>query len=95
MRTIEVCDHPVRCARFIGRKSWIITGSDDLTVRVFNYNTSERVAAFDGHSDYIRCFAVHPTSPLVLSASDDMTVRMWDWEKGWRLAQVRRGRGPP
>lgn len=88
MKTIEVCDSPVRTARFIARKSWIITGSDDLTIRVFNYHTLEKVAFFDGHSDYVRQLAIHPSRPFVLSSSDDMTVKLWDWEKGWKCMQV-------
>lgn len=29
---IQVCDLPVRCARFIARKNWVVTGSDDMQV---------------------------------------------------------------
>lgn len=89
MKTIEVCDLPVRTARFIAKKNWVITGSDDLTIRVYNYHTLERVATLDGHSDYIRKLAVHPTRSLVLSSSDDMTIKLWDWEKNWKCVQVR------
>ena len=40
-----------------------------LQVRVFNYNTLERVHAFDAHSDYVRAIAVHPTQPFILTSS--------------------------
>ena len=39
-------------------------------VRVFNYNTLERVAAFEAHSDYVRCIAVHPAQPFILVIID-------------------------
>lgn len=78
----------VRAAKFIARKNWIITGADDTQLRVFNYNTHEKVHSWDGHSDFIRCLAVHPTQPYVLSGSDDMTIRLWDWEKSWKCMQV-------
>lgn len=68
-KTFEVCDLPVRSARFVPRKNWVITGSDDMQVRVFNYNTLERVHAFEAHSDYVRCIAVHPTQPYILTSS--------------------------
>jgi hypothetical protein len=32
----------------------IVCGSDDFHVRVFNYNTQERVTSFEAHPDYIR-----------------------------------------
>jgi coatomer subunit beta' len=63
VKQFEVCDLPVRCARFISRKNWIVTGSDDMQIRVFNYNTLEKIHMFEAHSDYIRCIAVHPTQP--------------------------------
>lgn len=70
----------------------MIAGSDDMQLRVFNYNTHEKVHSWDAHSDYVRCLAVHPTQPYVLSGSDDMTIRLWDWEKNWKCIQVRKAR---
>lgn len=50
---------------------WIVflPGQDDMQIRVFNYNTLERVHMFEAHSDYIRCIAVHPTQPYILTSS--------------------------
>jgi coatomer subunit beta' len=53
-----------------------------MFIRVYNYNTTERIKAFEAHQDYIRSLAIHPTLPYVLSASDDMTIKLWDWDKG-------------
>ncbi|XP_043288890.1 coatomer subunit beta' isoform X2 [Venturia canescens] len=88
VKTFEVCDVPVRAAKFVTRKNWVVTGSDDMQVRVFNYNTLERVHAFEAHSDYVRCIAVHPTQPFILTSSDDMLIKLWNWEKSWRSQQV-------
>jgi len=52
-----------------------------MQVKVFNYNTLERVHTFEAHntlervhtfeahSDYIRSIAVHPTQPYILTSS--------------------------
>jgi len=90
-KTFEVCDLPVRAAKFVARKHWVLTGSDDMKVRVFNYNTLERVHQFDAHADYIRSLAVHPTSSYILTSSDDMTIKLWDWDKKWNCTQVFEG----
>lgn len=29
-------------------------------MRVYNYNTSEKITSFEAHPDYIRALAVHP-----------------------------------
>ena len=34
VKSFEVCELPVRCAKFIVRKSWFIAASDDMHLRV-------------------------------------------------------------
>ena len=122
VKSFEVCDLPVRAAKFIARlkaditvcptcaicvhdrfiiilysrlrssptftlqklsfrKHWVITGSDDMQVRIFNYNTLERIHSFEAHSDYIRSIAVHPTQSFVLTCR---YCRVW-----WCVALIR------
>ena len=83
VRSIEVTNAPIRCARFIVRKQWIVVGADDTKLRIYNYNTAEKIKTIDEHTDYIRHIVVHPTLPYVLSCSDDDTIKMFDWEKNW------------
>ncbi|XP_072393406.1 coatomer subunit beta' [Diabrotica undecimpunctata] len=91
VKTFEVCDVPVRTAKFLPRKNWIVSGSDDMQIRVFNYNTLDRVHSFEAHSDYVRCIVVHPTQPYILTSSDDMLIKLWNWEKAWACQQVFEG----
>ena len=81
----------MRAVKFIARKNWIIVGSDDLVIRVFNFNTLERVTQFTAHSDYVRGILVHPTRPIVLSCSDDLTIKAWDWDKAWKQVATFEG----
>lgn len=62
-----------------------------MFIRVYNYNTMDKVKQFEAHTDYIRCVVVHPTLPYVLSCSDDMLIKLWDWEKGWICTQIFEG----
>lgn len=91
MKSFEICDLPSRTARFIARKNWFVVGSDDLNLRVYNYNTHHLLNQFEAHSDYIRSIAVHPSQPIILSCGDDMVIKAWDWEKGWRCVGVFEG----
>ncbi|WWD16221.1 hypothetical protein CI109_100647 [Kwoniella shandongensis] len=91
LKTFEISDVPVRCVRYIARKNWFVSGSDDFQLRVYNISTGEKITAFEAHPDYIRCLTVHPTLSLVLTGSDDMTIKCWDWEKGWRCVQIFEG----
>ena len=65
--------------------------SDDMFMRVYNYNTSELVVGFEAHQDYIRSIAVHPTQPYVVTCSDDMLIKLWDWERQWDCSMVFEG----
>ena len=40
-----------------------------MMIRIYNYNTLERVDQFDAHSDFIRAVCSHPTHPYLLSCS--------------------------
>uniref|UniRef100_A0A0K0DCP9 Beta'-coat protein n=1 Tax=Angiostrongylus cantonensis TaxID=6313 RepID=A0A0K0DCP9_ANGCA len=94
VKSFEVCDLPVRAAKFIPRKSWVVTGSDDMHVRVFNYNTLERVHQFEAHSDYLRrevSIVIHPTQSFIITASDDMMIKLWDWDNKWQMKQSFEG----
>lgn len=91
VKIFELTDVPVRAGRFVARKNWIVCGSDDFQLRVYNYNTSEKITSFEAHPDYIRAIVVHPSQPFILTASDDMTIKLWDWEKAWKCVQVFEG----
>jgi WD40 repeat protein len=90
-KSFKTADMPSRCAKFVTRKQWVVFGSDDAFIRVFNYNTMEREKAFEAHTDYIRSLAVHPSLPYLLSCSDDMLIKLWDWDKGWACTKSFEG----
>ena len=91
MKSFEAADVPARCAKFVPRKQWVVVGSDDMFIRLFNYNTMDRIKMWEAHADYIRSIAVHPSLPYILSCSDDMLIKLWDWEKGFQCTQVFEG----
>ncbi|KAL7753389.1 Coatomer subunit beta' [Sorochytrium milnesiophthora] len=91
VKTFEVSDLPIRTAKFVARKSWIIAGGDEMLLKVYNYNTFEKVAQFEAHTDYIRCIAIHPTQSLVLTCADDALIKLWDWDKNWKCAMTFEG----
>ena len=63
--------------------SALILIADDMRLRLYNYNTMEKVKDMEAHADYIRFVEIHPTLPYILSSSDDMSIKLWNWEQNW------------
>lgn len=83
LKSWEICELPVRSCKFIARRSQFICASDDMRLRIYNYNTMEKVKDMEAHADYIRFVEIHPTLPYILSSSDDMSIKLWNWEQSW------------
>jgi coatomer subunit beta' len=58
-----------------------VVGADDAKIRIYNYNTAEKIKTIEEHTDFIRDIVVHPTLSYLLSCSDDDTIKMFDWDK--------------
>ncbi|KAH8582991.1 coatomer complex beta [Cryptosporidium sp. chipmunk genotype I] len=58
-------------------KPYIATGSDDKTVRVWDYQTKQCIQILTGHSKAVRSVIYHNQLPLILSCSEDGTIKIW------------------
>jgi len=68
----------IRTVQFHSSLPWIVSASDDQTIRVWNWQSRTCTSVLTGHSHYVMCAAFHPTDDLIVSASLDQTVRVWD-----------------
>ena len=62
-----------------------------MRLRIFNYNTMEKIKDMEAHADYIRFVEIHPTMPYILSSSDDMSMKLWNWEQNWECTSSFEG----
>ncbi len=68
----------------------VVSGSDDMTVRVWDLATGKQLHCFEGHTSSVRSVAFSPDGKLVASGSDDRTARVWDLEAGRPVCQFDR-----
>ncbi|KAF8884902.1 coatomer subunit alpha-2 [Gymnopilus junonius] len=68
----------VRTVQFHHEMPWILSCSDDQTIRIWNSTSRQCIAVLTGHSHYVMSAQFHPKEDLIVSASMDQTVRVWD-----------------
>ncbi|KAJ5117635.1 hypothetical protein N7448_011267 [Penicillium atrosanguineum] len=71
----------------------LASGSDDLTVRLWDTATGALQQTLEGHSSYIYSVAFSPDGLRLASGSRDRTVRLWDTVTG-ALQQTLKGHSP-
>ena len=61
---------------------WVVTGSEDHTMRIWNYSKRTCLSIIRKHTNHVTCVSFHPkVDILVMSASLDKTIYVWDVEK--------------
>jgi coatomer protein complex subunit alpha (xenin) len=68
----------IRTVFFHNEAPWIVSASDDQTIRVWNWQSRACLAVLTGHSHYVMCAQFHPSEDMIVSASLDQTIRVWD-----------------
>lgn len=68
----------IRTVQFHHEYPWIVSASDDQTIRIWNWQSRTCISVLTGHNHYVMCASFHPKEDLVVSASLDQTVRVWD-----------------
>lgn len=68
----------VRSTYFHHEYPWILSASDDQTIRIWNWQSRTCISVLTGHNHYVMCAMFHPSEDQIVSASLDQTVRVWD-----------------
>ncbi len=61
---------------------YIISGSDDQTVKIWDFKTGECLNTFIGHNGFITSVIITPDGKYIISGSSDKTIKMWDIKTG-------------
>lgn len=69
----------VRTTVFHHEYPWVLSASDDQTIRIWNWQSRTCISVLTGHNHYVMCANFHPSDDTIVSASLDQTVRIWDF----------------
>lgn len=67
-------------------KPYLLTTSDDKTVKIWDYTTKALIATLEGHTSNVSFACYHPELPIVISGSEDGTIKVWN-ANTYRLEQ--------
>ncbi len=78
--------HIVNCLAISQDAKFLISGSLDQTVKIWQLETGELVHTLKGHRDSVHTVALSPDGQIIASGSADKTIKLWHLETGELLA---------
>nr|CAD7463616.1 unnamed protein product [Timema tahoe] len=73
---------------------YVMSGSSDKTVRMWDINMAKMVRVFVGHKGPVRTIAFSPDGKFLASAGDDMRVKIWDLVAAKCITEFKGHTGP-
>ncbi|KAH8817863.1 hypothetical protein DL96DRAFT_1820589 [Flagelloscypha sp. PMI_526] len=92
LNTMRGHSSPVRSAAFSPDGQYIVSGSDDTALRLWDATTGAIIGEpLRGHSSPVNSAAFSPDGQRIVSGSDDKTARLWDAKTGAPIGEPLRG----
>jgi WD40 repeat protein len=67
---------------------FIVSGSQDNSIKIWNASTVELQSTWRGHSDDVRSVSFSPDGKFIASGSFDKTIKIWDAKSGGLEKQI-------
>ena len=61
------------------KRKWVVSGSEDGHILIWDLNTGEVVKKLVGHNKAILSCDAHPFQQIIVSGSLDKTIKIWRW----------------
>jgi len=61
---------------------YIVSGSRNETIKLWDIKSGEEIRTFEGHSDYVTSVAITPDGKYIVSGSWEGTIKLWDINSG-------------
>jgi len=82
-------EKPIRSLTISSDSKWLVSGSEDRTVRVYDlkagYPAAEQIV-LKGHELAVNCVAISPDSRWLVTGGGDFVLRIWDMQSRQSMA---------
>jgi len=89
IRTLSGHMSEVRGCAISPSGDFIVSASDDQTLKVWDAHTGEEQLTLSGHTDRVTGCAISPSGDFIVSASYDQTLKVWDACTGEQRCMLR------
>ncbi|KAH8822184.1 hypothetical protein DL96DRAFT_1748244 [Flagelloscypha sp. PMI_526] len=80
--------HRVRSTAFSRYGRYIVSGSDDTTICIWEAESGQKIRQLEGHSGCVNSVAFSSDGRRIVSGSSDVSVRIWDVESSKELRRL-------
>jgi WD40 repeat protein len=87
IRSFDGHTDTVTCLAVSGGGRYLLTGSDDRTVRLWDAASGRIMRGLTGHTSFIKSVSFSPDGRLALTGSADQSVRLWSVVTGKELGR--------
>jgi WD40 repeat protein len=86
IHTLMGHSHIVSSLAISANSEFLISGSQDKTIRVWNLVTGQLIHTLKSHRDGVYAVVLSPNQQIIASGSADKTIKLWHLETGQLLA---------
>jgi polyadenylation factor subunit 2 len=66
----------------------LASGSDDSTIKIWDFKEAREERMLTGHGWDVKCIDWHPSKALIASGSKDNLIKLWDPKSGQDLTTM-------
>ncbi|OMJ70986.1 hypothetical protein SteCoe_30913 [Stentor coeruleus] len=68
---------------------WIVTGSSDTTIKIWDLNNKQLERTLRGHLNIVTSVCISPDGKWLISGSKDKNIKIWDFVKRFESSTLR------
>lgn len=69
---------PVTCVRFHPKFTWVVSSSDDCSIRLWDWESGKFIRSLRGHTSAVQDLDFDTEGERLASCSADMSIKLWD-----------------